>query len=294
MKSFSGKVAAITGAGSGIGRALALALSREGCHLALSDVNAEGLAETARQCEADGITVTTANVDVSNKQAVHKWADSVVKDHGRVNLVINNAGVAHAGSVEGSSYDDYDWILDINLRGVLYGTKAFLPHLKQAKDGGHIVNISSIFGLFSQPGMSAYNMTKFAVRGFTESLRQELDLEGANVSATCVHPGGIRTNIARSARMDNSVQDLMGGESNDQMQASFEKLFRTTADQAAAAILKGVRQNRRRVLIGPDARAADWMQRVLPTGYQTLVTTALKLNRRKQGGTHASNGNSNL
>lgn len=294
MRSFSGKVAAITGAGSGIGRALALALAREGCHLALSDVNGEGLADTTTLCEAEGVTVTTATVDVSDKQAVHKWADSVVRDHGRVNLIINNAGVAHAGSVEASSYDDFDWILDINLRGVLYGTKAFLPHLRQARDGGHIVNISSIFGLFSQPGMSAYNMTKFAVRGFTESLRQELDLEGASVSATCVHPGGIKTNIARSARMDNSAQELMGGDSAEQMQASFEKLFRTTADQAAAAIIKGVRHNRRRVLIGPDAHVVDWMQRVLPTGYQSVVTTALKLNRRKRGGAHASNGNSNL
>ena len=293
MKSFSGKVAAVTGAGSGIGRALALALAREGCHLALSDVNTEGLAETAEQCGGQGVTVTTAGVDVSDRQAIHKWADNVVREHGRVNLIINNAGVAHAGSVEASSYDDYDWILDINLRGVLYGTKAFLPHLKQAKDGGHIVNISSIFGLFSQPGMSAYNMTKFAVRGFTESLRQELDLEGANVSATCVHPGGIKTNIARSARMDSSVSDLLGS-SADQAQASFEKLFRTTADQAATAILKGVRQNRRRVLIGPDAHAVDWMQRALPTGYQSLVTTALKLTRGKQGGTHAGNGTGNL
>mgnify|MGYP006289186901 FL=1 len=294
MKSFSGKVAAITGAGSGIGRALALKLAGEGCHLALSDVNAEGLAETAKQCEGRGITVTTASVDVANRQAVHKWADNVVSEHGRVNLVINNAGVAHAGSVEASSYDDYDWIVDINLRGVLYGTKAFLPHLKQARDGGHIVNISSIFGLFSQPGMSAYNMTKFAVRGFTESLRQELALEGASVSATCVHPGGIKTNIARSARMDSSVQELVGGDSTDQAQASFEKLFRTTADQAAEAILKGVRRNRRRVLIGQDAHAVDWMQRVLPTGYQALVTTALKLNRGKRGGTHAGNGTGNL
>jgi len=279
MKSFSGKVAAITGAGSGIGRALALALAKEGAHLALSDVNESGLKETAKMCKSLSVKVTTARVNVSERQAMHDWADKVVRDHGKVNLIFNNAGVAHAGSVEKSSYEDLDWILDINYRGVLYGTKAFLPHLKQAPDGGHIINISSIFGLFSQPGMSAYNATKFAVRGLTESLRQELDLENTGVSATCVHPGGIKTNIARDARMDDSVQGLMGGGSNSELTGQFEKLFRTTPDQAANAILKGVRRNARRVLIGPDAHAADLMQRFMPTLYQRVVTTAIRFRR---------------
>ncbi len=279
MKSFAGKVAAITGAGSGIGRALALALTDERCNLALSDVDETGLAETRRLCEAkNGVRITTSRVDVSDRKTVIDWADQVVKDHGKVNLIFNNAGVAHGGSVEKSSYEDYDWIIDINLRGVLYGTKAFLPHLKAATDGGHVVNISSIFGLFSQPGMSAYNTTKFGVRGLTESLRQELDLEGADVSATCVHPGGIKTNIARSARMDDSIGDLIGGNPG-QLQGQFEKLFRTTPEEAARAILKGVRRNERRVLIGPDARAADLMQRFLPGTYQRLVTTAIRFNR---------------
>lgn len=279
MKSFAGKVAAITGAGSGIGRALALALSDERCNLALSDVDETALAETRRLCEAkNSVRVTSTRVNVSDRKTVTDWADQVLQDHGKVNLIFNNAGVAHGGSVEKSSYEDYDWILDINFRGVLYGTKAFLPHLKAAPDGGHVVNISSIFGLFAQPGMSAYNATKFAVRGLTESLRQELDLEGAGVSATCVHPGGIKTNIARSARMDDSIGDLMGG-SAGQLQTQFEKLFRTTPEEAAQSILKGVRRNHRRVLIGPDARAADLMQRFLPGTYQRLVTTAIRFNR---------------
>ncbi|MDX1587670.1 MAG: SDR family NAD(P)-dependent oxidoreductase [Oleiphilaceae bacterium] len=279
MKSFSGKVAAITGAGSGIGRALALALSHQGCHLALSDINETGLAETAGLCNAQKVTVTTARVNVADREAVHQWADQVVADHGQVNLIFNNAGVAHAGTVEGTSYEDYDWILDINFRGVLYGTKAFLPHLKAAPGGGHIINISSIFGLFSQPGMSAYNATKFAVRGLTESLRQELDMANNGVSATCVHPGGIKTNIARDARMNDSMGELMGGASNEDLSSNFEKLFRTTPDQAAAIILKSVQRNARRVLVGSDARAVDIMQRIVPTSYQRMVTYAMRFGK---------------
>ena len=277
MKSFSGKVAAITGAASGIGRALAVDLARQGCHLALSDLNNAELEQTRALCQsASGIRATTKVLDVSDRQAVHDWAEQVVADHGKVNLIFNNAGVAHAGSVAKSSYEDYAWIMNINYWGVLHGTKAFLPHLKAAPDGGHVINISSIFGLFAQPSMSAYNSTKFAVRGLTESLRQELDLEDAGVSASCVHPGGIKTNIARSARMDDSLGELMGNQDNSQLQNQFEKLFRTTADQAARTILKGVRRDKRRILIGPDAHAVDLMQRFLPTGYQRLVTTAIR------------------
>lgn len=279
MKSFSGKVAAITGAGSGIGRSLALALSHQGCHLALSDVNETGLAETAALCKPQEVKVTTARVDVADREAMHQWANRVVKDHGQVNLIFNNAGVAHAGTVESTSYEDYDWILDINFRGVLYGTKEFLPHLKAAKGGGHIINISSIFGLFSQPGMSAYNATKFAVRGLTESLRQELDMASNGVSATCVHPGGIKTNIARDARMDDSMTELMGGTSNAELTGNFEKLFRTTPDQAADIILKSVQRNARRVLVGSDARAVDMLQRIVPTAYQRMVTYAMRFGK---------------
>ncbi|MFO7788849.1 MAG: SDR family NAD(P)-dependent oxidoreductase [Halospina sp.] len=281
MKSFSGKVAAVTGAGSGIGRALARALAAEGCHLALSDVDGEGLAATVRLCENQGVNVTSARVNVAKRREVEDWAKDVLREHTQVNLIFNNAGVAHAGSVAESSYTDYNWILDINFKGVLYGTKTFLPHLKDAPGGGHVVNISSIFGLFAQPGMSAYNATKFAVRGLTESLRQELDMEGGSVSATCVHPGGIKTNIARTARVDESMSELMGEETG-MLTAHFEKLFRTTADDAAQAILKAVKRDRRRLLIGTEAYAADWMQRLLPAGYQSLVTGALKFNRQRR------------
>ncbi|MGH7805352.1 MAG: SDR family NAD(P)-dependent oxidoreductase, partial [Candidatus Binatia bacterium] len=195
MKSFADKVAAITGASSGIGRALAVELAKEKCALALSDVNEAGLAETAELARAHGMKVTTARVDVSKREEVHAWADAVVREHGKVNLVVNNAGVALGATIEGVRYEDFEWIMGINFWGVVYGTKAFLPHLRASGDG-HVVNVSSVFGLISMPTQGTYNAAKFAVRGVTEALREELALSGAPVSATCVHPGGIKTNIA--------------------------------------------------------------------------------------------------
>ena len=280
MKSFNNKVAAITGAASGIGRALALELAKQHCHLALSDVDDAGLAETAKQASALGVKVTTAKVNVADRDAVHAWADQVVHDHGKVNMVYNNAGVALGGSVEDTDYSDYEWIVGINMWGVVYGTKAFLPYIKQAGEEGHIVNISSIFGLFAQPTQSGYNMSKFAVRGFTESLRQELDLEGGKVSCTCVHPGGIKTNIARNARMSNSVEKLTGSASAEKMRDQFEALFLTTSEKAAQVILGAVKANKRRALIGPDARVLDIMQRTLPVIYQRIVTASFKMASR--------------
>ncbi|WP_301153710.1 SDR family NAD(P)-dependent oxidoreductase [Metapseudomonas otitidis] len=276
MKSFENKVAAITGAGSGIGRALAYALARQGCHLALSDVNVEGLAETAEQARKLGVTVTHTPVNVADREAMHAWADQVVLDHGRVNLIFNNAGVAHAGTVEGSDYAEYEWIMNINFWGVMHGTKAFLPHIK-ATGEGHVVNVSSVFGLFAQPGMSAYNATKFAVRGFTEALRQELDMEGCGVSASCVHPGGIKTNIAKTARMNASLARVTGQEADQARKQFNDQLLRTTPDKAASVILRGVLRDSRRILIGADAWALDGMQRLLPTLYQRLVTTSMRL-----------------
>lgn len=280
MKSFNHKVAAITGAASGIGRALALNLAQQQCDLALSDVNETGLQETAEMARKFGVKVTAAKVNVADRNQMHDWADHVVRDHGKVNLIFNNAGVALGNTVEDASYDDYEWIMGINLWGVIYGTKAFLPHLKKTGDG-HIVNVSSIFGLFAQPTQSGYNMTKFAVRGFTESLRQELDLARCGVSATCVHPGGIKTNIARNARMDKSVLKLTGGKgSTEKMTQQFEQLFSTSPEKAADVILNAVKGNARRVLIGNDAKALDVMQRVLPVVYQKVVTASFKLANR--------------
>ena len=185
MKSFQNKVAAITGAGSGIGQALALRLANAGCALALSDINDTGLQNTAEQARATGVTVTTQVLDVAKRDAVYAWAGQVADEHSQVNLIFNNAGVALGAPVDGMSEADLKWIMDINFWGVVYGTQAFLPLLKASGDG-HIINISSIFGIAGIPSQSAYNASKFAVRGFTEALRQELEIAGEPVSATTV------------------------------------------------------------------------------------------------------------
>ncbi|MBU3082235.1 SDR family oxidoreductase [Acinetobacter baumannii] len=271
MKSFKNKVAAVTGAGSGIGQAIAIALAKQGCHLALSDISETGLAKTVELLAPYSVKVTTQKVDVAKRDEVATWAKAVVDEHGQVNLIFNNAGVAIGSTAEGVSYEDLEWLIGINFWGVVYGTKEFLPYLKQSGDG-HIINISSMFGLTAQPTQSAYNASKFAVRGFTESLRQELDMQNAGVSATCVHPGGIRTNIAKAARMNNSVQSL--GMDPLKSQDAFDKLLRTPADDAAQQILEAVRKDRRRLLIGADAKAVDVIQRILPQGYQKIFAAA--------------------
>jgi len=269
VKSFSGKVAAITGAGSGIGRALSVALAKEGCHLSLSDINEAGLEETAASVRRAGLRVTTARVDVADREAVYAWAERTVADHGGANLVFNNAGVSVASTVEGVSYEDFEWIMGINFWGVVYGTKAFLPHLRASGDG-HVVNISSIFGIMAVPGQGTYNATKFAVRGFTEALRQELEMAGVNVSATTVHPGGIKTNIARASRVSGSMLETLKMD-GEEAKASFEKMFITEPEEAARTILKAVRRNQRRVLVGPDARFMDLMVRTVPSAYQRVT-----------------------
>jgi NAD(P)-dependent dehydrogenase (short-subunit alcohol dehydrogenase family) len=277
MKNFQDKVSAITGAGSGIGRALALDLAARGCHLALSDINEVGLAETVRQIGTPGVRVTAQTVDVADRRAVYEWADQVVAQHGKVNLIFNNAGVALGSTIEGMSYDDFEWLMNINFWGVVYGTKAFLPHLK-ASGEGHIANVSSVFGLAGIPTQGAYNASKFAVRGFTECLRQELDMTDCGVSATSIHPGGIKTAIARSARMNGSIADL--GLDIDASSAKFERAFITSPEKAARIILRAVERNERRVLVGPDAYVYDWMVRLLPSRYQDVATRLSKLTMR--------------
>lgn len=279
MDDFKGRVAAITGAGSGIGRALAIDLTRRGAHVAVSDIDADGLAETVARCEGRGTKVSSAVVDVADREAVHAWADEVVATHGQANLIINNAGVAVGATVAHGTYEDLEWLMGINFWGVVHGTKAFLPHL-EASGEGHVVNISSVFGLISIPSQSAYNAAKFGVRGFTDALRMELEIEGSCVSATTVHPGGIKTNIARSARVHESVERLGGdphGSADD-----FDKLARTTPEVAALKILEAVAKNKRRVLIGPDARVFDLAAR-LPAGlYQRVLIAGAKSGRRSR------------
>lgn len=277
MKSFANKVAAITGAGSGMGRSLAVKLAERNCAVAISDVNEANLAETARLAGSRGVKVTSKVVDVAKKDEVYAWADDVVRDHGKCNLIFNNAGVGYGSTVEGFEYADAEWIVQINFWGVVYGTKAFLPHLRASGDG-HVVNTSSLFGLLGFPGQSTYNATKFAVRGFTEALEIELDIMKAPVRATCVHPGGIKTNIARAARLHKSVADL-GVTDLENSHVHFEKFFRITADDAAEIILRGVQKNQRRVLVGADAKAYDLVQRLMPNRYQWVLARAARFLR---------------
>jgi NAD(P)-dependent dehydrogenase (short-subunit alcohol dehydrogenase family) len=196
MKNFRDTTAAITGAGSGIGRALAINLAQRGASLAISDVDDSGLAETVGLCEGRGVKVTSQHLDVADRNAMFAWADDVADQHDGVNMIVNNAGVTLGATFEGSSIDDFEWLMNINFWGAVHGTQAFLPHLRAAgsagPEHGHVVNISSVFGLVSIPGQSAYNASKFAVRGFTDALRIELEIERAPVSTTTIHPGGIR------------------------------------------------------------------------------------------------------
>ena len=270
MKQFRGKVAAITGAGSGIGRGLAVELAGKGCHLALSDVDDAGLAETVAMVEhaagpRGSVKVSGTHVDVTDRDAVEAWATAIADEFGQVNLIFNNAGVALSADVSAMSYESFRWLMDINFWGVVHGTLAFLPHLKASGDG-HIVNISSVFGLLGIPSQSAYNSAKFAVRGFTDALRTELDIEQCGVSATTIHPGGIRTNIARNARFEFAEH----AEAVDAEQAAvdFERLTRTTPQKAAQLIIGAVEKNKRRALIGPDAHLFDAAARISPRASQ--------------------------
>ncbi|MDB5900652.1 MAG: short-chain dehydrogenase, partial [Ramlibacter sp.] len=257
-----GKVAAITGAGSGLGRALALGLARGGATVAVSDIDEAGLAETARQLAALGAAFGATRLDVADRAAVFAWANATAQAHGRVNLVINNAGVALAAAAESVRLEDFQWIMGINFWGVVHGTQAFLPHLR-ASGAGHVVNISSIFGIVAMPTQATYNASKFAVRGFTESLRMEMQAEGAAIGVTCVHPGGIATNIARAGRIDPQLQRLTGQDADTFRRESDRMLQVTTPEAAARQVLAGVRRNASRVLVGRDARVLDIMQRLL-------------------------------
>ena len=277
MKDFTGRVAAITGAGSGIGRALAVDLASRGAHLALCDIDEAGLAETVARCEGYGVKTTSQRVDVADRAAVEAWAERVVADHGKVNLVINNAGVALGATVESMRYEDFEWLMNINFWGVVYGTKAFLPHLK-ASGEGHVVNLSSIFGLISVPSQAAYNAAKFAVRGFTDTLRMELEVEGAPVSVTTIHPGGIKTNIAKNARIDDSITEITGDP--EKARSDFERAFITSPEKAARQILTAVQRDRRRALIGPDAKVIDFVSRLPAVVYQTLIERGARRARR--------------
>lgn len=261
MKDFRNKVAAITGAGSGMGRALALELAGRGCAVAIADVGLASLNETESMLRATKVKVSSHRVDVADRAAMERFAEDVVRVHGKVNLVFNNAGVSVTNTVEKLSYDDFEWLMNINFWGVVHGTKAFLPYLRLV-DEAHIINTSSIFGVVAFPSQGAYNASKFAVRGFTEALRQEL--AGTHIGVSCVQPGGVKTNIVKTSRYyatDNEAP------TKEEVTRSFEQLAALTPHDAALQILRGVENNRGRVLVGKDAKLLAWVQRLFPENY---------------------------
>ena len=263
MEGFAGKVAAVTGAGSGIGQALALELARSGASVAISDVDTEGLAQTEKQLKAIGASVRSDRLDVTEREAFQLYADQINAHFGTVNQIYNNAGIAYTGDVDISQFKDMERVMDVDFWGVVNGTKVFLPHLIASGDG-HIINVSSLFGLMAMPGQAAYNAAKFAVRGFTEALRQEMVLNREPVKVTSVHPGGIKTAIARNGTTAAGVDPAA--------QAKFfeKRLASTSPQRAAEIILDGVRKNKARVLVGQDAVVLDLIVRITGSSYQRL------------------------
>lgn len=275
MTAIAGKVCVVTGAGSGIGRALALGLAGRGAKLALSDVSATGLEETAVAARKTGAEVHTAPLDVSDRGAMTAYAEAVAAHFGVVHQVYNNAGVAHGRSILESDYGEYERVFGVNLWGVIHGTKAFLPHLIASGDG-HVTNISSLNGFVAQPDMSHYVTTKFAVRGFTETLRTEMERGGHRVGVTVVHPGGIKTNISTAA-LDQARASGLPVTEKDEARVRYynEKLLKMDPAEAAEIIVKGVEAGKARVLVGNDAKLADLIVRLLPVRY-TAVFAALE------------------
>ena len=260
------RVAVITGAGSGIGRATALSLARRGCHLALADIHEAGLAQTQTQVQAlsAGVRVSSHRLDVASREAVAALPAEVLIAHSRVDLLINNAGVALAGTFEQVSEADFDWLMEINFHGVVRMTRAFLPLLR-ASDDARIVNISSVFGLISPPGQSAYSASKFAVRGFSNALRHELS--GTRVGVSVVHPGGVATAIARNARVSAETS----AEEKRRRLALAEKLLRLPPEKAAEIIVRGIEKRRARILVGRDAIFIALIERLFPVKYWSVL-----------------------
>jgi NADP-dependent 3-hydroxy acid dehydrogenase YdfG len=270
MKTLQEKVVVITGAGSGIGRALAVQAAQAGARVALSDWNEESLRETGRLAGAK--RSVSRRVDVRSESEVAEFAAEVDRDLGGADVVVNNAGVSMSDTIGSMKRADFEWLMDIDFWGVVRGTEAFLPQLR-SKDEGHVVNISSVFGLIGVPSQSAYNAAKFAVRGYTEALRQEL--HGTRVHVTCVHPGGVKTGIVRNGKNHRNT----AGRATDtaKMVQEFEKVAFTSPEQAARTIWRGVLADAPRVLVGPDAHFIDVVQRLFPVGYQAIFRTLQRL-----------------
>jgi NADP-dependent 3-hydroxy acid dehydrogenase YdfG len=265
MKDFKNKICVVTGAGSGIGAACAQALAAEGAYVVMTDIRSDMLETVHKKIVEAGGRGETHIVDVSDRDAMFALADKVDKAHGGADLILNNAGVAHSATVAEMTMDNFNWIMDIDFWGVVYGTQAFLPHFLK-RGSGHVANVSSIFGLIGVPTQSAYNAAKYGVLGFSEALRHEMVEH--NVGVTVIHPGGINTNIVRHARMS---QGPNAEAEHEQAIIKFQELTMTQPDKAAQIILKAIRKNKARVLVGPDAVFVDFIRRLAPVKYLSLL-----------------------
>jgi len=264
MNGFAGKVAVVTGAGSGIGRALAVELARSGASLAISDVDMQALADTEVQLKSIGAPVKADYLDVSDNQAFIAYAEAVNDHFGKVNQIYSNAGIAFYGDVEISHVAELERVMNVNYWGVVYGAKAFLPYLIASGDG-HVVNVSSAFGLFAAPGQAAYNSAKFAVRGFSEALCQEMAVARHPVKVSTVFPGGVTSAFVKNMTFAAELGDI-GVPKNFEV-----RLWSTSPEKAAQVILNGVRKNRVRILVGPDIKLLDFLVRMSGSAYQRLV-----------------------
>ncbi|UFZ08098.1 SDR family NAD(P)-dependent oxidoreductase [Bradyrhizobium ontarionense] len=272
MTAINGAAAAVTGAASGIGRALATELAARGCNLALADRDEAGLASLARELAAQDRKVTTHRLDVSDPAAIAQFAEDAIRAHPGLNIVINNAGVALFGGFHEIDQAEMEWLFNINFWGVVHGTRAFLPHLARQAEA-HVVNLSSIFGIIAPPGQSAYAAAKFAVRGFSESLRHELAAANSPVRLSVVHPGGVATAIARNARAGIGMTD---NARRVQSIERFERIAKTSPRDAALRIIQGIERNEPRILIGGDARFLDLLQRFMPGTYWKVMAKRLE------------------
>ncbi len=261
---FHGKKAVITGAGDGIGRALAQQLNGVGCQLWLCDIDADRLQATRSSLDEAIAPVATSIVDCGSREAIETWAGQVSAATEQLDAVFNNAGVSYGAYFEDSSEESFQWLMAINYWGVVWSTRAFLPLLRAAKTG-HLVNVSSIFGMVGIASQSAYNSAKFAVRGFTEALQAEY--HGSSLRVSCVHPGGVATNIALRARADGRVADM----SAEERDTRFRAVVRTSPQRAAATILKHAARGKPRILVGMDAWFLQLLTQLLPTGYQWIT-----------------------
>lgn len=273
---FDQSLALVTGAGGGMGEHIAKGLARRGADLVLVDINEEGLTRVVSEIEAQTeAAVTPFVLDLADREAVGSWLDGLPESHPGINLLINNAGVALGGRFTEVEAADFDWLLEINLLAPIRITRALLPLLER-NGNAQVVNLSSLFGLVGPAGQTAYSTAKFGLRGFSESLRNELEMDGVPVGVTCVHPGGIKTNIAKSARISGATDP----QEVAKFQNAFDKMLKYPADKAAEQIIEAARKRQARLLIGTDAQGLDVLARVLPGAYGGVMKRAMELAAR--------------